>query len=84
MGHADGTRHIVNINKATYSTIDGTLAGIVSVVVDITDQEQAEEKLRESERNLRYLASQLLTAPGTRKAKISQDCMTPWPRNSPL
>ena len=71
MGHADGTRHIVNINKATYSTIDGTLAGIVGVMVDITDREQAEEKLRESEQNLRYLASQLLTAQEQEKQKIS-------------
>jgi PAS domain S-box-containing protein len=73
MQHADGSRHSANFNKATYSTIDGTLAGLVGVMVDITDRERAEEKLRESEQNMRYLASQLLTAQERERQRISQD-----------
>ena len=73
MQHADGTRHIVNFNKATYYTIDGDLAGLVGVMVDITDRQKAAKKLRESEQNLRYLSSQLLTAQERERQRISQD-----------
>lgn len=52
MLHADGTRHDVIFYKATYSTIDGTLAGLVGVMIDITARKRAEEALRESEQRL--------------------------------
>jgi PAS domain S-box-containing protein len=52
MGHADGTRHDVTFYKATYSTIDGTLAGLVGVMIDISDRKRAEAALRESEQKL--------------------------------
>jgi len=42
MRHADGTLRDVNFNKATYSTVDATLAGLVGVMVDITDRKRAE------------------------------------------
>jgi two-component system, NarL family, sensor kinase len=45
-----------------------TIAKTLSVIVE---HKQAEKKLRESEQNLRYLASQLLTAQEQEKQKIS-------------
>jgi len=35
--YADGTTHDVVFNKATYTNTDGVLAGIIGVVLDITD-----------------------------------------------
>ncbi|MDO9533257.1 MAG: PAS domain S-box protein [Deltaproteobacteria bacterium] len=47
MLHADGTRHDVNFNKATYFTPQGALAGLVGVMIDITDRKKSEiERLR--------------------------------------
>ena len=47
MPHADGTRHDVNFNKATYLTPQGALAGLVGVMIDITDRKKSEiERLR--------------------------------------
>ena len=60
--YADGERHDVVVNKATYFNADGTLGGIVGVMVDITERKQAEFKreaalkeLRESEAKFRLL-----------------------------
>lgn len=52
--HADGTKHDVIFNKATYSNTDGTLAGLVGVIIDITDRKRAVEVL-EAERR-RFLS----------------------------
>jgi PAS domain S-box-containing protein len=73
MQHADGTRHVSNINKATYFTIDGVLAGVVGVMVDITDRKRTEKKLRQSKQELHYLAGQLLTAQERERKRMSQD-----------
>ena len=45
MDRADGTRRDVNFHKATYSTADGNLAGLVAVMIDITDRKRVEEAL---------------------------------------
>lgn len=50
--YADGSRHDVIFNKATYLNADGIPAGLVGVMVDITDHKRAEEALRESEQRL--------------------------------
>jgi PAS domain S-box-containing protein len=47
--HADGSRHDVVLNKATYKDINGNMAGIVGAIMDITTRKQAEEALKESE-----------------------------------
>ena len=52
MMYADGTRHDVIFNKATYLNAEGTPAGLVGVMVDITEHKRAEEALRESEQRL--------------------------------
>lgn len=46
--YADGTRHNVIFNKSTFSDSDGYLAGLIGVMVDITQRKLAEEKLKES------------------------------------
>lgn len=48
LNYADGTTHDVIINKATYTNLDGTLAGLVGVGVDITDRKRAEQALRKA------------------------------------
>ncbi len=50
--HADGARHDVTYYKATYSNIDGALAGLVGVMMDISDRKRAQEALQESEQRL--------------------------------
>jgi PAS domain S-box-containing protein len=55
VGYPDGSKHEVIFNKATYRNADGNLAGIVGVMLDITDLNLAERNLRESERSFRNL-----------------------------
>lgn len=43
--HADGTRHDVIFYKATYADASGVLAGLVGVILDITERKQIEERL---------------------------------------
>ncbi|NPV62991.1 MAG: PAS domain S-box protein [Methanotrichaceae archaeon] len=50
--HADGSRHDVMLSKATYFDIEGRLAGLVGVILDITERKLIENSLRESERRL--------------------------------
>ena len=53
--YADGTRHDVIFNKATFTGADGKVAGIVGVILDITEQKLAESSLRDSEARMRAI-----------------------------
>lgn len=46
--YADGSRHNVIFNKSTFNDSNGNVAGLIGVMVDITQRKQAEEQLKES------------------------------------
>jgi len=48
--YADGSLHDVIVNKATYLNADGTLAGLVGVMVDITERKGAERERYRNEK----------------------------------
>jgi PAS domain S-box-containing protein len=43
--YADATRHDVLFTKGTFTDLDGNAAGLVGVMVDITDRKRAEQEL---------------------------------------
>lgn len=52
MANADGSRRDVMFSRATYFDTEGRLAGLVGVILDITERKQMETALVESERRL--------------------------------
>ncbi|MBI5564895.1 MAG: PAS domain S-box protein, partial [Chloroflexi bacterium] len=50
--YADGSRHNVIFNKATFTDAHGQLAGLVGVIQDITERKQTEEALQRNETEL--------------------------------
>jgi len=52
IAHADGSRRDVMFSKATYFDTEDHLAGLVGVILDITERKHMENALRESQRRL--------------------------------
>ena len=50
---ADGSLREVVFNKATFKGSDGQVAGLIGVILDITERKRVEEELKESELNFR-------------------------------
>jgi PAS domain S-box-containing protein len=69
----DGSvRNIHDEGEVTFDA-SGRPIRLMGTMQDITERKQAEEKLRESQQNLRYLATQLLTAQERERERISRD-----------
>lgn len=62
---------IWNVNRLLGK--EGQILGVMAVGQDIAARKQAEEDLRESEQNLRLLASQILTAQENERKRISRE-----------
>jgi PAS domain S-box-containing protein len=57
--YADGSRRTVIFNKSVFNDLDGKLAGLTGVMVDITQRKKAEESLHESEKRLNDILNHL-------------------------
>jgi PAS domain S-box-containing protein len=44
--YADGTRHQVIFNKATYQDAEGEVGGLIGIILDITERKRAEEQIQ--------------------------------------
>jgi PAS domain S-box-containing protein len=69
--YADGTRHDVIFNKAVFYHQDGSLAGLVGAMLDITDRKKAEQENALREKQLRQ--AQKMEAIGTLAGGIAHD-----------
>lgn len=69
--HGGEHQFIWNVNRLLGKS--GEVLGVIAVGQDITERKRAEEELRESERQLRVLASQILTAQEEERKRISRE-----------
>jgi PAS domain S-box-containing protein len=77
---ADGSRHQVVFNKATFTDAAGNLAGLVGVILDITPQHDAERKLLKAveEITVAHAASEVASrAKSDFLANMSHELRTP-------
>ena len=80
---ADNARRDVIFNKATYVDNNGELAGLVGVIIDITERKQAEDEIRKLNVYLSQHAAELSAANKELEAfsySVSHDLRTPLTR----
>jgi PAS domain S-box-containing protein len=68
----DGETHLLSLSSGPLYK-DGRVIGLFGIGKDVTEHRKAEKALRESEKQLRYLSSQLLTAQETERRRISKE-----------
>ena len=69
----DGQKIFALVSPKPIFDADNRFKGSFAVITDITQRKYAEEALRESEKQLRHLSSQLLTAQETERRRISRE-----------
>jgi len=62
--YADGTQRTVLFNKASYHDRSGAVAGIVGVMVDLSEQKKVEQALRDSEERFRAIFENMTSGIG--------------------
>jgi PAS domain S-box-containing protein len=80
---ATGSRRDVIFYRATFAGADGAPAGIVGVVMDITERKEAEEKIRSLNKTLAFRAAELAAANRELEAfssSVSHDLRSPLTR----
>jgi PAS domain S-box-containing protein len=53
--YADGTEHHVVFYKSTFPDVDGTVGGLIGIILDITDRTKSQIALQESEQRMRRI-----------------------------
>jgi len=71
--YADGSMHQVVFNKATYLGIDGAVAGLVGIILDVTERKQVEEAVKKA----RDIALASASAKSEFLANMSHELRTP-------
>jgi PAS domain S-box-containing protein len=71
--HSDGQKSTHINRKATFMRADGTSAGIVGVILDISEQKRAEDQLRKSQEELRNLSRHLQSVREEERKAISRE-----------
>ena len=68
-----GKRIPMLFSAAILKNKDGRIEGTVGIARDVTERKQAEEALRQSERELRFLSSQLLIVQEKERRRLSRE-----------
>jgi PAS domain S-box-containing protein len=68
----DGKSHVLSVNSVPLYE-NSRVIGLFSIGRDITEHRDAEKTLRESEKQLRHLSSELLAAQETERRRISRE-----------
>jgi PAS domain S-box-containing protein len=71
--HSSGLVTEVLYNATVYRDEAGKVQGVFAVARDITERKRAEETLKESEKQLRYLSSQLMTAQESERRRVARE-----------
>ena len=70
---SDGERVWVSWTNKILKDEEGGISGLLCIGIDISDRKRAEQAVRESEKQLRFLSSKLLTAQEEERKRISRE-----------